>query len=207
MAARTPNQKVRIRRVAARLFAENGYDATGIQELSVAVGLGRGALYHHIGNKEQLLFDIIATSVVDVVEQAEALRAESLPAEEKVRRLSAMTMVTVGENLAEWKVFFRELDSLRGELRRPALSLRRRFEDVWVGVLQDGIDSGEFRDIDPVVIKGILGMHNWAHVWLRPRARLSHEEIAAVFSDFVLAGLRVPDAQPRSDRKALSSRR
>lgn len=209
MATRTPNQKVRIRQVAARLFAENGYDATGIQELSEAVGLGRGALYHHIGSKEQLLFDIIATSVVDVVEQAEALLAEPLPAEEKVRRLSAMTMATVAGNRNEWKVFFRELESLRGELRGPALALRRRFEDVWIAVVRDGIDAGEFRDVDPVVVKGILGMHNWAHVWLRPRGRLSDREISEAFSEFVLAGLRpdAPNGQPRSARKARSSRR
>lgn len=210
MASRTPNQKVRIRRVAARLFAENGYDATGIQELSEAVGLGRGALYHHIGNKQQLLFDIIAASVVDVVERAEALLAEPLPAEEKVRRLSAMTMATVAENRNEWKVFFRELGSLRGELRGPALSLRRRFEDVWAGVVREGVDSGEFRDIDPIVIKGILGMHNWAHVWLRPSGRLSDQEISEIFCDLFLSGLRPPAApagQPRSARNARSSRR
>src|SRR3954453_21590280 len=98
-APKTSDQKARIRRKAARLFAENGYDATGVQELSEAVGLGRGALYHHIGNKEQLLFDIITMSVIDVVQQAEALLDEPLSAEEKVRRLSRMMMATVSEHL------------------------------------------------------------------------------------------------------------
>ena len=78
---RRPDQKARIRHQAARLFADNGFDATGVQELSEAVGLGRGALYHHIGSKGQLLFDIITSSVIEVVEEAEALVDEPLGAE------------------------------------------------------------------------------------------------------------------------------
>jgi AcrR family transcriptional regulator len=189
------DQKDRIRRKAARLFAENGFDATGIQELSEAVGLGRGALYHHIGNKEQLLFDIITSSVIEVVEEAEALVEEPLGAEEKVRRLSRMMMATVAGHLPEWTVFFRELEALRGPLLREALAWRQRFEDVWTQVIEDGVRSGEFRPLDPVVVKGILGMHNYAHVWLRPRGRLGPDDISEVFCDLLLTGLRTDAAR------------
>jgi AcrR family transcriptional regulator len=136
------DQKVRIRRTAARLFAENGYDGTGIQELSDAVGLGRGALYHHIGNKERLLFEIMTANVAQVVDEAEALLAEPIPAEDKVRRLSAMLMATVAENLPEWTVFFREIDALSGRLRTEALRWRRRFEEVWIAVIEQGVAEG-----------------------------------------------------------------
>lgn len=187
---RRSDQKLRIRQQAARLFAENGYDATGIQELSEAVGLGRGALYHHIGNKQRLLFDIITMSVIDVVAEAEALLDEPITAEAKVRRLSRLMMATVADHLPEWTVFFRELDALEGPLRREALAWRRRFEAVWTDVIEQGTRDGEFRSLDPVVVLGILGMHNYAHVWLRPRGRLGPDEISEIFCDLVLGGLR-----------------
>jgi AcrR family transcriptional regulator len=184
------NQKVRIRRTAARLFATSGYNATGIQEISDAVGLGRGALYHHIGNKEQLLFEIMTANVIGVVEEAEALLLEQLSAEEKVYRLSAAMMATVAENLAEWTVFFREINTLSGALRREALSWRARFEDVWVAVINQGVSEGVFRECDPIAIKGILGLHNYAYVWIRPNGRLSPSDISSVFCDLLLSGLR-----------------
>jgi AcrR family transcriptional regulator len=188
---RRPDQKQRIRDQAARLFARNGYDATGIQELSEAVGLGRGALYHHIGNKEQLLFEIMTSSAIETVLEAEALLEETeRSAEEKVRALSRMMTATVADNLAEWTVFFRELEALRPPLRRQALAWRQRFEDVWIAVIDQGGASGEFRPLDPIVVKGILGMHNHAHVWLRPRGRLAPEEISDAFCDLLLPGLR-----------------
>ena len=40
---------------SARVFARGGYHATGITELCVANDLGKGALYHYIGSKEELL--------------------------------------------------------------------------------------------------------------------------------------------------------
>ena len=40
---------------SAPVFARRGYHATGIMELCAANDLGKGALYHYIGSKEELL--------------------------------------------------------------------------------------------------------------------------------------------------------
>src|SRR4249919_2611836 len=40
---------------SASVFAQRGYHATGIVELCDANGLGKGAFYHYIGSKEELL--------------------------------------------------------------------------------------------------------------------------------------------------------
>jgi AcrR family transcriptional regulator len=184
------DSKERIRRHAARLFAKNGYRGTGVQDLSDAVGLGRGALYHHIGSKERLLFDIITLHVVEVVEEARTVLQLPVTAEEKVRRLSRIMMATVAAHLAEWTVFFREIDALSGSRRREALAVRAAFEDVWVEVIRQGVRDGEFRELDPIVVKGLLGMHNYSYVWIRPRGRLTPEEIADVFCDVLLGGIR-----------------
>src|SRR6266576_3403006 len=40
---------------SARVFARRGYHATGIAELCEVNGLGKGAFYHYIGSKEELL--------------------------------------------------------------------------------------------------------------------------------------------------------
>ena len=40
---------------SAPVFARRGYHATGIMDLCAANDLGKGALYHYIGSKEELL--------------------------------------------------------------------------------------------------------------------------------------------------------
>jgi AcrR family transcriptional regulator len=40
---------------ARRLFAEHGYDATSVNHIIAAVGISKGAFYHHFAAKEDLL--------------------------------------------------------------------------------------------------------------------------------------------------------
>ncbi len=54
-AERTEGEVARqIARVAARLFAERGYDATSVREIVEAAGVTKPTLYYHFGSKEGL---------------------------------------------------------------------------------------------------------------------------------------------------------
>ena len=187
-------QKERILRIAAELFAKNGYRATGVQELGKAVGLGRGALYYHIGSKEQLLFDIGFVHVEEMVEFGEALVEKESPAEEKIRELSRALMRNIVDNLNEWTVFFHEAKSLTGRARKLIMARRQRYEQIWTDIVAQGTQSGEFHAVDPVAIKGVLGMHNYSYIWIRERGRLEPEEIADAFCDIIMPGLLVRDS-------------
>ena len=45
---------------ARRVFAEHGYAATSMDDLTAQAGLTRGALYHHFGDKKGLLAAVVA---------------------------------------------------------------------------------------------------------------------------------------------------
>jgi AcrR family transcriptional regulator len=182
-------QKERIHRKAAQLFAKNGYEGTGVQELSEAVGLGRGALYYHIGSKEQLLAEISTVRGREMIAFGEAVLAEDIPSAEKVRRLSEDLLETLAMHLPEWTVFHRDGSTAQGKVRAEIIEIRDRFEQLWLELLREGVESGEFREVDPIAVKGILGMHNYAYLWMRERGRLTPKEIAAAFWDLLMRGL------------------
>lgn len=188
--SRELDQKERIRRQAAQLFARNGYHGTGIQALSEAVGLGRGALYHHIGSKEALFEDVSTRHVREMIDIGERILRDDVPAEEKLRRLSRAQMRTLADHLPEWTIFQRDATMLDGPVRRRIVATRDRFERVWAAVIEQGVARGEFRELDPVAIKGLLGMYNYGYLWIRPRGRLSPEELADTFCDILLVGIR-----------------
>ena len=54
---------------ARRLFADNGYHATGTPDIVSAAGVTRGALYHHFRDKEEL-FEAVFRSVAKELETA-----------------------------------------------------------------------------------------------------------------------------------------
>ncbi|MBY3120919.1 TetR/AcrR family transcriptional regulator [Rhizobium laguerreae] len=70
-------QENRVKLVAAarRTFAEKGYSAASMDELTADVGLTRGALYHNFGDKRGLL-----AAVVDQIDTEMAVRAQEIGA-------------------------------------------------------------------------------------------------------------------------------
>lgn len=181
--------KERVLRIAAELFARNGYHATGLSELGDAVGLGRGALYYHIGSKENLLYELSVKHVEEMVAYGEKALDSRLGAEERFRRLSRKLMRVIADNLPELTVFFREINSLSGERHDRLMELRGRFENVWLQVLGDGEAEGLFQHGDALTVKGVLGMHNHSYLWIDPHGSLSPEEVADRFCDLLLHGL------------------
>jgi len=53
--------------VARELFAEKGYDNTGITEIAQRVGITKSVIYYHFHNKEDILHTIIGTALKDIV--------------------------------------------------------------------------------------------------------------------------------------------
>lgn len=186
---RRPDQRERLLQTAARLFAEKGYHGTGVAELGKAVDLGRGALYHHMGSKEELLVEISVRHVREMVEIGEQILASDASPPDKLRELSRRLMRTIAESLPEVTVFFHEVNALQGEAREEVLTKRDRFEAIWRAVIEEGVEKGYFRSGGGLVTKALLGMHNYSYVWIDPDGRLSPEEIADEFCDLALRGL------------------
>lgn len=76
-------------------------------------------------------------------------------------------------------------------LRQDYDQSRRAIYTVYLGLIKDGIETGEFRAVDPNVSAfAIIGMANWTSRWFRPDGRLSPEEVAEIITDLALTSLR-----------------
>lgn len=63
---------------ARQAFAEHGYANTSMDEFTAAVGLTRGALYHHFGSKEKLLIAVIDQLESELAQRLQAI-ADAAP--------------------------------------------------------------------------------------------------------------------------------
>src|ERR1035437_6565939 len=60
--ARNADSKQNIReicRIAARVIYAKSYDGASMQDIAEAVGLTKAGLYHHVGSKDRLLYEIM----------------------------------------------------------------------------------------------------------------------------------------------------
>ncbi|UMP00051.1 TetR/AcrR family transcriptional regulator [Amycolatopsis sp. EV170708-02-1] len=179
----------RIMAAAVRLFAENGYHATGIEMLSSETQIGRGAMYHHIGSKEALLFEICHTRMSDLLTRSGRILAVDASYEQRFRELMRSTMRNLADHALEWTVSFQEFRALTGQRRVVVQEARDRYERMVAELLEGGAEAGEFRRLDPLVTKGILGQYNYSYAWIRPHGKRTPEEIADLFTDTLLRGV------------------
>ena len=175
---------------SARLFARQGYHATGIMELCAANDLGKGALYHYIGSKEELLA-AIHDRVMDEV-MVGATRAEEAggsPSQQLVLLGSELLDVIHRYPDHVW-VFLHEFPALTGARAERFRSRRGEYEGCVERVLRAGIESGEFRNVDPwLTARAWFGMHNYTYLWLKPGGRLDARVVAQPFADIFMRGI------------------
>src|SRR5256885_16857946 len=71
-------------RIAARLFAERGYQGTSLADLAAELGVQKPSLYHHIASKEDLLWEVARAGAGAFHAALDAVPAEA-PAAERIR--------------------------------------------------------------------------------------------------------------------------
>jgi TetR/AcrR family transcriptional regulator, cholesterol catabolism regulator len=179
----------RILAAVTELFVRNGYHGTGIQEISDVVGLGRGALYHHIGSKEQLLFEISMNLLREATESAAPIAETTERADLRLRALARALLRHHAARGDGWEVALRDSRFLSGEHQSELLDARDRFEAVWAGVFAEGAAAGLWRQLDAIELRGVLGMFNSAARWMRAGGRFTPEEIADRYVDLIITGI------------------
>jgi AcrR family transcriptional regulator len=184
--ARYDRRRAEVVNAAARVFAERGYEATTMEDLSEATGLAAGGLYHYIGSKDQLLFDICAELLDPLLADAHAIVAEGAPPEETLRRLVRVWVDHVARHRDHMRVFQQERQLIeRGPRWRAVRGSRKEFERVLEGVLEAG---GFVHPDRRIALEALLAMINALPQWFRPRGRLTADQVADGFCDLLLHG-------------------
>jgi len=175
---------------SARVFAQGGYHATGIMELCAANDLGKGALYHYIGSKEGLLAAIHDRVMDEVLAGADRVTEAGGSPSAQLEMLGTELLDVIHRYPDHVWVFLHEFPALTGERAEQFRKRRRGYERQVEAVLEAGVASGEFRDLDPrLTAMAWLGMHNYTYLWLKPGGRLSARDVAKPFADIFMRGI------------------
>jgi TetR/AcrR family transcriptional regulator, cholesterol catabolism regulator len=170
---------------AARVFARQGYDQTSVPELSEALGMAAGALYHYFDSKEELLIAICDQLMDPLLAEARQLLDADQPPDERLRALLRLWVAHVIEHRDHMLVFQQERHVIeRGEQWRKVRESRKQFERLLDGALREA--RTRLAD-DRLELSALLGMVNHTAQWYRPRGRLSGTEIADGYADLILS--------------------
>jgi TetR/AcrR family transcriptional regulator len=178
-------------RQAALAFHQQGYAETSIADIADRLGVSKAALYHYIGNKQELLFQChLAAS--DAADEALALvPKEGMTGLEKLRTgLRCYLDSILSENSAS--VVALEESALTPENFKRVMIRRDRFQRRFEGFVSEGIADGSILPCDvKLATFGVLGGVNWVEKWYRPDGPWTANQIAAAMADMMVRSLAV----------------
>jgi AcrR family transcriptional regulator len=174
--------------VAAELFHARGYRATSLQEVADVFGVQRPAIYYHFKNKAELLVEIHARLLEELMAQLDEIAAADLAPAEKIRRLIGGQVRLYADNISGLAMLLQNQEELPPEVRGPVQADIRRYG----ALLEDMIDEvvGDDRTLDPrMTVMALSGMTGWMYRWYRPAGAWDPDDIAHVFTRLAEEGL------------------
>jgi TetR/AcrR family transcriptional regulator, cholesterol catabolism regulator len=183
------SRREELTRIAARLFAEKGYQGTSVADLAGELGVQKPSLYHHIASKEDMLWEVASSGAGAFHAALDGVPAELSPGERIRLALRAHLAVVAGQ-LDVATVWVREWRYLEGERRERFVAERRRYEERVRELFREGVEGSELRTDLDVRIAALLFLSaaNWAYTWLRPGA--DTDELADRLYATLLDGMR-----------------
>lgn len=161
MPAAVPMTSARDRIVdaAIELFATRGYQAIGLRDLAGHLGLQAGSLYHHIENKQALLFEIIESALSDLLADTQRKVKRSRTSGEG---LVGFVQTFVAFNMSDRNrlaLVTRESVNLCNEHRQQILALEQAYVKLLSQLIsqQCGADLPRQADLN-LLTHAVLGM-------------------------------------------------
>jgi len=180
-----------ILRAAARLFQQQGYDATSMNDVAAALKLSKGGLYHHFQSKDEILFhimshamDITEERVINVVRRIDGV-------EERLRTLIRLHIqVVLSPEDREITVMLHENHPLPPALRRKINGRKKdylHFVEHLIADVQRKRNSQS--SVTPrAAALALVGMINWIYQWYKPDGPLTGDALVAQYTDIFFHG-------------------
>jgi TetR/AcrR family transcriptional regulator, fatty acid metabolism regulator protein len=186
-----------IMEAAVRAFARKGYHACRVGEIAEEAGVAYGLVYHYFGSKEEVLETIFHDTWKQMLARVREVQEEGGPAEEQVRKVTALLLRTWRRDPDLVRVLVREVTRSPEQMKRQIDEIGHAYETL-EGVIVHGQQTGEFReDLDPKVAATVFygALEEVLTGWVMGQLPDTDEDIARAERDvtaMLVAGLVKP---------------
>ncbi|HVV10475.1 TetR/AcrR family transcriptional regulator [Amycolatopsis sp.] len=176
---------------AAEIFWAKGYHATSMNDVANAMSMRKASVYHHIKNKETLLYEMSVSSMRHMIDAA--MSATSPDPEERLNEAIVRHVEALLDDRSRHATALVELRSLSPAERQHIVEMRDSYDhliDGMVAAVQES--TGRWPGIPARLVRlAMLGMLNWVVFWFSPDGKETAESIARTFSAILM---------PRTDK-------
>jgi AcrR family transcriptional regulator len=189
-------KREKIVKASGPVLKQYGLAGTTIEAIAKEAGVDRATIYYYFADKAAIFREAIHGGLTDMVAALEEVAASGDSPEVRLRNSMRVVMQAFERHYPQLYIFFTEDSSsvIDNELNEETVASGRRYEDLVMETVRDGIKEGVFRTSLPpkVFAKTVTGMLNWTSRWFVPDGILGADEVADGMADAILNGVLVP---------------
>lgn len=192
--ARLPREE-RIREIlhtARDVFCERGYEATAVAEIAARLGVVEGTIYKYFETKRELLNKVLGNWYDELFGDYSRELAGIGGARDRFRYLIWRHLRTLVEYPALCRLIFSEVRSQPDYFASELHGMNKRYTQLLMDVVQDGMRKGEFRRGLPLplirdMVYGCIEHHAWS--FFHGHGALQAERIADQMTELLCQGM------------------
>lgn len=155
MRKRGPQTRDRIIKNASRFFAKKGFFKTTVDDIAQATGVAKGTVYLYFKNKQELYTATIDAHFSYALKKVAEIETKKITATEKMNEITVDFVDYVDRLKTSFLPFNVENVNLIGKTLKTMHSVVMpkiiKMNDVISRIVEQGIENGEFRDVEPRV--------------------------------------------------------
>jgi len=139
--------KRKIFETSMKLFADKGYDATSVEEITATVGVAKGTLYYHFSSKEEI-FNFLVEEGMKLLHNSVEIKTENLTS--SVDKIKAVLIIQL-KVMRKYDEFITILLSQiwgKEPRHQQFRSYIYNYINIIEGIIKEGIENGTFNPCD-----------------------------------------------------------
>ena len=171
---RASRTRKRLKEAALDVFSEKSVDAATVEEITEKADVGKGTLYQHFEDKEEIVITLVEEAVEHLIQILRAYSTEPETLEDMLEHLlNAHYEFSVNAKeefmlLFQGKILLKLGSETLDELEEPYLHYLREIENMVSGYLSQRIDPIKIRRLACAVAGFVFGFFSFAMIGMTP---------------------------------------
>lgn len=186
--------KRKIFEASMKLFAEKGYDATSIEEITATVGVAKGTLYYHFSSKEEI-FNFLVEEGIKLLQNSIDIKTSKLP--NYIDKLKAIILIQIKIVVKYEDIITILLTQFLGKKARNQKCQKLVYEYInkIEEIVKEGIKKGQIKQGNSQAIASeIYGLICSSLVYkLRNNGQIEIMKLHKEFENTIIQGLKIDE--------------
>ncbi len=184
--------KRKIFETSMKLFAEKGYDATSIEEITATVGVAKGTLYYHFSSKEEI-FNFLIEEGIKLLQNSIDIKTAKFP--NYIDKIKAIVLIQIKIVVKYEDLITILLSQFWGNESRNKTCKKHIMSYIYKieQIVKEGIENGEIKKENPQAIASeIYGLIGSSLVYKeRSKEEIDIMKLYKEFENTIIEGLRI----------------